>query len=604
MHPITWIKYLLLCCTVFLGACGLMRQHEYTDLAGADQKVLQEWSRLNGGENVTILGDLIRSRKLEGLVDEALDANPSLQQTLLTLRISQAELRQTSGNRWPQAEAGYSVSKEEGSRRSYSGSLSISWEVDLWGKINDSVHAAEKTVAEQRALYQEARDTLAAEVMQSWLNLIEVKKNIAIQERHLQTLERIEKFNEQRYQSGLGTLADLNSSRTSTESSKATLEEYREALAQEQRALRTLLGSIGGEDVAVPDDYMPVALPMTELPEQTLRRRPDLKAAYLAIEAARLETSVAYKDMLPTINLQVMLEDIATSPGHSLLTDPVWSLLGQLTAPLFQGGKLKAAADIAELETAQSYQAYRETLIDAVQEVEDAIGKEHSLNKQLEHVSSALKSSQANLEQYESNYRSGLVDILDLLEIQTQTYDLENQSNTLFHDILANRIDLGLALGLGAKNDSTPLTMVHPDAGDSDSGGHGALHRPENRGPAQPSGPDEGDRDTAPGRGGRYGQGQPDHAHRYQLRPDPRGPAAAGKGRLRDGPTAAQGSIHIVQKDDMVEITNDFTDEADSPQDLGFGLGLQLIRQLAEKLGWPYSSGKTADKHKARISLG
>ncbi|MCK2182749.1 TolC family protein, partial [Halomonas getboli] len=127
----------------------------------------------------------------------------------------------------------------------------------------------------------------------------------------------------------------------------------------------------------------------------------------------------------------------------------LWSLLGQLTAPLFQGGQLKAAADIAELEGAHAYQAYRETLLEAVGEVQDAIGLETSLARRQADTAEALASARRSLAQYTERYRAGLVDLVDLLDVQQQTYDLEVSRNDLIESRLTNRIDLGLALGLG-----------------------------------------------------------------------------------------------------------------------------------------------------------
>ena len=127
----------------------------------------------------------------------------------------------------------------------------------------------------------------------------------------------------------------------------------------------------------------------------------------------------------------------------------MWSLLGQLTAPLFQGGELRAATEIAELNTAYSYQSYRETLLTAINEIEQTLSLETTLDIQQQHIRQALKNSQNSLEQYQRSYRNGLVDILDLLAVQQQTYDLEAQLDDLIYQQLSNRINLGLALGLG-----------------------------------------------------------------------------------------------------------------------------------------------------------
>jgi len=244
------------------------------------------------------------------------------------------------------------------------------------------------------------------------------QNTINIEKLRLENLEKNEIYILQRYRSGIGTMKDLDSARTSAAVSRASLEGYKENLSQRQRTLKTLLGRIGSTDLISKASYPEVLTPLADLPDQTLQRRPDLQAAYFAIEAASLRTSVAYKELLPSISLKAALEDIGDSPQSMLLSDPVWALLGQLTAPVFQAGKLKAAAEVAELKTAQSYESYRETLLEAINEVETALSLEQSITRQQNHITSALASARNSLERYQESYRSGLVDILDLLTVQ------------------------------------------------------------------------------------------------------------------------------------------------------------------------------------------
>ena len=413
---------------------------------------MTEWSAQEAGaEKSTVLNELISDPELESLIEEALQANPNLQQTVLTLKILVAQRRQATADRLPQAQFDAGADKDEGDEERYSGLLSISWEVDLWKKLADSESAAVMDEAEQQALLEAARISLTAEVMKEWLGLISDRSTINIEKLRLENLEKNELYILQRYRSGIGTLKDLDSARTSTAVSRASLEGYRENLSQRQRTLKTLLGRIGSADFTAKASYPEVIPPLADLPDQTLQRRPDLQAAYFAIKAANLRTSVAYKDLLPSISLKAALEDIGDSPQSMLLRDPVWALLGQLTAPVFQGGKLKVAAEVAELKTAQSFEAYREILLEAINEVENALSLEQSITRQQNHISSALASARNSLERYQESYRSGLVDILDLLIVQEKTFDLASQLNTLIYERLTNRINLGLALGLGVE---------------------------------------------------------------------------------------------------------------------------------------------------------
>lgn len=443
------IHIVLLCIVTLLSSCSMGTHTDYADLTLQDRRQLTTWPEQEGAQQTASLSELINSAELDALIQEALAANPGLQQTLITLKILHTEHRQTVAATYPEGEISLQGETDQDDGESYSGSFSVSWEVDLWKKLADLNNAAAIDVAEQEALLQAARDTLAAEVMKEWLGVIADQHALDIEQRRLVNLEQNETFILARYRSGIGTLEDLDNARSSTASSRATLEEYSESLAQRQRSLKTMLGRTGTDTLTINDTYPTVITPLADLPEQTLQRRPDLQAAYLAIMAADTRTSAAYKDLLPTISLEAALEDVGSSAQSLLLADPVWSLLGQLSAPVFQGGKLKAAAEEAELQTAWNYQAYRETLLTAINEVEDGLGQEKSLSRQLTHIESALTSSRNSLIRYQQSYKAGLVDILDLLSIQQQTFDLELQLDNLIHERLTNRINLGLALGLG-----------------------------------------------------------------------------------------------------------------------------------------------------------
>jgi outer membrane protein TolC len=95
---------------------------------------------------------------------------------------------QTEATQYPEVSAGYSASQERDNDASYTGIISIVWELDLWRKLDDDSMAAAKGTAEQRFLYQSARDTLAAEVMKAWLGLTTASKNIAIEQKRQASL--------------------------------------------------------------------------------------------------------------------------------------------------------------------------------------------------------------------------------------------------------------------------------------------------------------------------------------------------------------------------------------------------------------------------------
>ncbi|MEO9655477.1 TolC family protein [Marinomonas sp.] len=447
----------LLCSCLILAACSSSQSRDnYTELAQQEFDNITEnkpylWEELDQVAEVSYLTDLINDPLLEQLIQQALSSNPSLQKTLLTLQASLWEIKSEHGEQLPTAEAGFSAGKSEGSNSSYTADITVSWEVDLWQKLAVSEQASEKSLASDEALYQSSRDTLIANVMKSWLAITAKQRAIQIEQQRLALLEANEGLILKRFRNGLGDLEALDEARTSTSQSRSDLASFIEELAIEKRDLQLYLGTDELPNIAEKIDYPSVDITFLNLPNQSLQRRPDLKASYLAIEAADLSTTVAYKDMLPSISLSATLSETAESPSKALFGSPIWSLLGQLTQPLYQGGQLKAAAEIAKLETAQAFQDYRETLLNAVYEVENALGQENVLALQERYTRDALISSQNNLKQYEKKYRTGLVELSDLIDVQTTTFDLEAELDDLIYQHLSNRVDLGLALGLGVK---------------------------------------------------------------------------------------------------------------------------------------------------------
>ena len=186
---------IFIACILILSACASSAKQDYAAMVDREQAQVRKWSTFDDGQMVTIIGGLMDSPELKSLVDEALEANPGLQQTLLTLKIRQAEYRQTNGQKWPEVSAAFTASREKDVGDDvFKGSATVSWELDFWRKLEDDSLAALKDVAQQEMLYQSARDTLASEVMINWLSLTAAQKNIRIEQQQLKTLEKTESF--------------------------------------------------------------------------------------------------------------------------------------------------------------------------------------------------------------------------------------------------------------------------------------------------------------------------------------------------------------------------------------------------------------------------
>jgi NodT family efflux transporter outer membrane factor (OMF) lipoprotein len=436
---------------VLLSGCAVVPEFKYAEKALSVEQEPPRVKSLAPDLTVTTLLELVAVPELHALVQRGLEVNPDLRQTALALKALQASVTLARADRSPGLNASFISEKIENNNLNYSGELTVGWTVDLWGKLDDAIKAAEADETAAQAEYRAAKDLLASTILDTWLSLVQQQRLIAIQKKRLDVLQSNEAVILERYRKGLDELTDLDTARTSSESARASLAAMRETLQTLRRSLRLL---VGGDRVAdaFPSEFPEVITPLAAHGAQDLARRPDLQQAYREIVAAEYDARVAYKALLPSLSLELGLSGSGGKIRDALFASPVWSLLGQLTQPLFAGGKLKAEAEIAHLSAEQTYWAYRETLLNAVIEVENALSLEKSLKAQQQYIQQALESAERSNRVYTRKYRQGLSTFLELLQIQQQTYDLESQLTQLTYQRLSNRITLGLALGLGVSS--------------------------------------------------------------------------------------------------------------------------------------------------------
>ena len=399
------------------------------------------------------LTDLIQNKELNALIKNAQFNSPSLMEAALVLKESKMISRRNSGSRLPQVDSTlnktYVKEGKNDSTQTYGMSLGVSWEIDVWGRLADATAARHFDEEASKADLDAARNSLAGSIIKEWLNYVSLKEMAIIEERRLASLNGTLEVIRERYRTGLGNLQDLEAARTDAASTSASLESRLLAIETSNRAIQKLMGNIDPIHLESPADIPQVNIPMAEIPGTVIGRRPDIQAAYSRIRAEDLRAKVAFKELLPKFNLNPTMSLQGRHPSTMLRADPVWNILGQMTAPLFQGGRLKADVKIAELNAEKAYWRYREVLVNAIIEVEEKLAAERSLLKQQNQLTEALKHAVNNRKNYEERYHQGLVDILNLLTAHQTAFGLEIQIMEVKRSLLINRIDLGLALGMG-----------------------------------------------------------------------------------------------------------------------------------------------------------
>ena len=348
-------------------------------------------------------------------------------------------------------------------------SLDLSWELDLWGKLDAGARASAAELSATEAELRGARLSLAAQATKAWFAHAAVSLQLEVAEQRVESFTQTSRILRQRYADGRVDPLDYRLSESQLASAKAARDASLEALERVTRQLETLLGDYPGGLLEGPSELpaLPSEVPVG-LPSELLQRRPDLQAALERLRAADLRLYQARRDLWPSLSLTASggrrsseLDDLARSSFD------VWSLAGNLTQPIFQGGRLRAGVDLADARVRESLERYAQSTLLAFQEVEVALAVADHLDARVADLGEAARQASAGEQLAESRYRAGRHDILAVLTARRQSFDAETAWISARRERLDARVDLYLALGGGfeaslpddaAVSASTPTT--------------------------------------------------------------------------------------------------------------------------------------------------
>ena len=385
------------------------------------------------------------------LVEQTLTANYDLRRTAIRLQEAQFVQYQAAISDHPTVNAKYDAQRSKQGQLTSQQTLALdmSWELDVWGRLADSNDAAIANTQASELDYLAARNSLAARVIQSWLDICYRSTIIQVEEQWIANLESSEEIMREQVTDGTKEYADLDTARAETARVKATLESRRNAQRRAIRSLNVLRGRTGTGIDSIPTTLPQISNPASQLPGEMIGSRPDLIAAYKRIVAADKNTSAVYKELLPKITLTGSVSQSGSSMNELLEKSSVWSLIGGVTAPLFDRGRLKSNAQIAGLKAESSYLDYQNVLLKALTEVENAMDKEASLLIQQQYQQQAFEYSQSSMHHYQVRYQDGVSGILSLLVAKRAAFQAHIQLLETEQARFSNRITLGLAVGMG-----------------------------------------------------------------------------------------------------------------------------------------------------------
>ena len=334
----------------------------------------------------------------------------------------------------------------------------VSWEPDLWDKVRNTVRASQYTAQLTAADLENERLTEQASVAEYFF---EIRGQDALQKLLDDTVEADRKaleLQQSRYDTGVGDQISVVEARTTLESAQSAALNLGIARAQYEHAIAMLIGKPASEfSIPVePRTSAPPPIPV-ELPSQLLERRPDIAAAERNMAAANAQIGVAYAAYYPALTLAAT-GGMESSALKNLLDWPsrFWSVGPSLSETVYDGGLRRATVHQHIAIYNANVAAYRQSVLTAFQQVEDALAAVRILSQQIRRQQEAVNSSQTFLRLESGRYDTGIDPYIDVVTAQTTLLSNQQSLAVLEVEEMTASVQLIEALGGGWDRSQLP----------------------------------------------------------------------------------------------------------------------------------------------------
>jgi NodT family efflux transporter outer membrane factor (OMF) lipoprotein len=413
--------------------------------------------------------EVFKDDKLQELIRTALVKNYDLRDAVLRVEEARANLGITRSNQYPNFSAGGAL---EITRLSRDGATQLppaflpsqnrnwgtatldllSFEVDIWGKLRRATEAARANLLGEEENRKAVVTTLVSDVATAYLTLRELDYELEISRHTLQTREESLGLTRSRQRGGVSTLLDLRQAEQLVDTAAQTIPGFEQQIEQTENQITLLLGESPG-DIArgrsLTEQDLPPEVP-PGLTSALLERRPDIRAAEQALIAANAQIGVAKAAYFPEVSLSGFLGG-QSSQLSSLFSAPnrAWSLVPQVTQPIFTAGRLKSGVRLAEAEQQRALVQYEKTIQTAFTEVSDSLIAHQRVRESREKQEELVVALRDRLRLAYVRYRGGVDTQLNALDADRDLFQAELDLSQIRLQELLTVVQLYKALGGG-----------------------------------------------------------------------------------------------------------------------------------------------------------
>ena len=326
--------------------------------------------------------------------------------------------------------------------------LNASYEVDLWGRVRAVRSSEDERFAATREEFKAARLSVSGALAETWVGLIENREHQDLLEQQIALQKKLLQLIILRFPLGKATALDIYQQQQVIEKLQGTLIPMVNNQAILQRRVAFLCGRTQLEETFLETRRFPDVneLPTLGLPADLLAARPDIKAAGLRLKATEWEVVAARADRLPALRLTASGRTFGDDAG-SIIDNWFYNLAANLAGPIFDGGRRRAEVERVRAVADERLQKYREVVVNAVIEVEDALTLEQDAVESLASIQKQSDLARRTLREARRRYLNGSSDFINVLKEELNSLQLDHDIISQEGRIITARINLYLALG-------------------------------------------------------------------------------------------------------------------------------------------------------------
>ena len=415
------------------------------------------------------------------LVKRAEGSNLTLQEAAARVQEARAILGVARGGRIPDFAAGGSVQRFEGSDNSQLGQISpnglattnlfdlgvgASWEVDVFGRVRRSVESADAAFEASIEDYRDVLVSLFAEVARSYVDLRTTQARLRYAERNIAAQRASFRLTQDMFNQGATAALDVAQAESNLRSSEAAIPRLHIAINSAVNRMAVLLGETPGALTSELVDSKPIPSPPENvaagIPADLLRQRADVRRAERLLASQTARIGVATADLYPRFALggffgfqSTDMDTLFDSPSQT------WGVSLPFRWLIFDGGRVRSFIDVEEARAEQQLARYELTLLVAYEEVENALVSYALEQRSAQSLRQAADASRKAVDLVELQYRSGLTNFQNFLDMQRFLFRQEDQLAVSEGQVIQNLISLYTALGGGWDPDSSPIAQTN-----------------------------------------------------------------------------------------------------------------------------------------------